>query len=145
MYIAYKKMALENGSISVENVNEKRIKTSSEEAFLVIGYGRAQIEILIVVSCVLITSLNENIGISFLIPAAQCDLNLSTADKGLLSGMVSLGIMVSSLFWGFLADTRGRRFTILVALSISTGITLISVFVKSFAIFAACRFLTGIL
>lgn len=80
-----------NIEVKVESENvQKRIKTS-EEAFREIGYGKSQIEILIVVSCILITSLNENIGISFILPAAQCDLNLSTRDKGLLSGMVSLG------------------------------------------------------
>lgn len=140
-------MSSDNLIVAVENEVEndhKRIKTS-EEAFQEIGYGKSQIEILIVVSCILITSLNQNIGISFLIPAAQCDLHLKPEDKGFLSSMVSLGIMVSSFFWGFFADTRGRRFAILLALSISTGITLISVFVQSFALFAACRFLTGLL
>jgi MFS transporter, VNT family, synaptic vesicle glycoprotein 2 len=79
-----------NVKVEVESNVDKRIKTS-EEAFQEIGYGKSQIEILIVVSCILITSLNENIGISFILPSAQCDLNLSTRDKGILSGMVSLG------------------------------------------------------
>lgn len=68
----------------------KRIKTS-EEVFGEIGYGRSQLEILFVVVLVLMTSINENIGTSFILPAAQCDLNLSTQDKGLLSGMISVG------------------------------------------------------
>lgn len=69
----------------------KRIKTA-EEVFEEIGYGKSQLEILFVVILVLITSINENIGTSFIMPAAQCDLSMSTQDKGLLSGMISLGM-----------------------------------------------------
>lgn len=74
----------------------KRIRTS-EEVFSEIGYGRSQLEILFVVVLVLMTSINENIGTSFILPAAQCDLDLSTQDKGLLSGMISVGERLSRL------------------------------------------------
>jgi hypothetical protein len=40
---------------------------------------------------ILANTLAETMGISFVIPAAVCDLNLSTSDKGLLSGMTFLG------------------------------------------------------
>lgn len=146
----------------------KRIRTS-EEVFSEIGYGRSQLEILFVVVLVLITSINENIGTSFILPAAQCDLDMSTQDKGLLSGMISVGerlssvynccvqqkcthsmdhitgMMLSSYLWGFFADTRGRRFVILLSLSISTSSTIVSVFVDSFEVFVFCKFVTGIL
>jgi MFS transporter, VNT family, synaptic vesicle glycoprotein 2 len=56
-----------------------------------------------------------------------------------------VGMMVASYFWGFLGDTQGRRIVILWSLLLSITSTLISVFIKSFAVFAACRFATGIL
>lgn len=37
------------------------------------------------------TVICETMGVSFYMPAAQCDLNLSTTDKGLLSGMAYFG------------------------------------------------------
>lgn len=81
---------IDSPNVNVNNDVQKRIKTS-EELFEEIGYGRSQLEILFVISLILITSLNENIGTAFLLPAAQCDLNMSTQDKGLLSGMISFG------------------------------------------------------
>jgi hypothetical protein len=51
-----------------------------------------QVEQLMAVGLILIAVLNETMGVSFLLPAAQCDLNLSTRDKGLLSSMTFLGI-----------------------------------------------------
>jgi MFS transporter, VNT family, synaptic vesicle glycoprotein 2 len=43
------------------------------------------------IALILLTVLNETMGISFLIPAAQCDFDLSTRDKGLMSSMTFLG------------------------------------------------------
>lgn len=42
-------------------------------------------------------------------PQIRCDLNLSTAEQGLLSSISYLGIVSSSHIWGFLADTWGRQ------------------------------------
>jgi MFS family permease len=52
---------------------------------------------------------------------------------------------VSSYFWGFFADTRGRRYVILLALSISTSVTIISAFLRTFELFVICKFISGIL
>ena len=55
------------------------------------------------------------------------------------------GMMMSSYFWGFLGDTQGRRKVILWSLFFSIISSMLSVFVKSFVLFAACRFSSGIL
>lgn len=47
------------------------------------------------------TVFGETMGISFLIPAAQCDLDLSTSDKGLLSGMAFFGKLFFISFTSF--------------------------------------------
>lgn len=46
---------------------------------------------LIVVGLIMIAVINETMGISFILPAAQCDLNLTTEDKGRLSSMTFIG------------------------------------------------------
>ena len=50
-----------------------------------------QILVLFAAFLILANTLAETMGISFVIPAAVCDLNLTTSDKGLLSGMTFLG------------------------------------------------------
>lgn len=136
-------MAISTISQNMEN-GEKKIVKKFDEILKVIGFGRVQIEIAFVINLVLFTVLNETMGISFIVPAAECDLNLDSKDKGILNSMVFVGIMISSFFWGFLSDTKGRRLAILHALSYSTFFTIISLFIQNFTLFAICRFLVGV-
>lgn len=46
---------------------------------------------------------------SLIFPRAQCDLNLSLADKGALNAAPYFGMILSAMMWGFLADVQGRR------------------------------------
>ena len=55
------------------------------------GFGRVQIETIIAVMFVLINVFSETMGISNLIPAAECDLQLNESTKGLLSSMPFFG------------------------------------------------------
>jgi len=55
------------------------------------GFGNVQIQLTFLGSLLLMTVLNETMGMAFIIPAATCDLNLRTSDKGLLTGMPFLG------------------------------------------------------
>lgn len=127
------------------------------------GFGRAQVEVLVAMIFVLINVFNETMGVSNVIPAAVCDLNLTSSTKGLLTSMTFFGdkmiflvdfklilkphsgIMVSSYAWGYLGDVRGRRWVIIWTLLFSTIFTIISVFVSNFGLFLFCRFMTGFL
>jgi len=62
-----------------------------EDALQQIGFGKAQIQVICVAFLLLFTVIDETIGISFIMPAAKCDLSLSASDRGLLSGMFSFG------------------------------------------------------
>lgn len=126
-----------------DDIDQK--KKTFDEVIEKLGFGRAQIEISIAITLVLFTVINETMGISFIIPAAHCDLQLSSSDKGILSGATFAGIMISSMMWGYLADTRGRRLIMLHALVYSTLSTIAAIFSKSFIMFAICRFFTGFL
>ena len=69
---------------------EKRI-LAYEEALKEIGFGRFQIELILASFLILLNVMNETMGISFIIPVAQCDMKLSESDKGLLSGIIFIG------------------------------------------------------
>ncbi|XP_030745780.1 putative transporter svop-1 [Sitophilus oryzae] len=63
-------------------------------------------------------SINCETGIiSFIIPAAACDLELTSSQKGLLNSMSFVGMVLSGFFWGFLLDTLGRKKMIFLGLS----------------------------
>jgi MFS transporter, VNT family, synaptic vesicle glycoprotein 2 len=123
---------------------EKCRQVNFEEALRRTGFGKFNYILVILSGAVLSTVLLETLGISFILPVAECDLNLSTKDKGLLSAIAFAGIIASSHLWGFLADTKGRRKVILPTLFISFFITIVSSFVKSFWIFTLLRFFSGL-
>ena len=50
---------------------------------------------LAVVGLILMAVINETMGIAYIMPAAQCDLNLSSSDKGILSSMTFIGKFLS--------------------------------------------------
>lgn len=79
------------------------------------------------------------------IPLAECDLNLTPANKGILGTVTFLGIICSSHFWGYLADTIGRRRVIMPALLIGFLLTCACSLVQNFYIFVTLRFLNGFL
>ncbi|CRK93837.1 CLUMA_CG007364, isoform A [Clunio marinus] len=120
-------------SLSVHD-SDKNSPVAFEDALKETGFGKVQIKLIIATSLVLFTVLNETMGISYIIPAAQCDLDLSLADKG---------IMIGSYPWGYFGDTQGRRRSILISLAFSILFTTISVFMKNYIIFLICRLLVG--
>lgn len=87
----------------------------------------------------------ENINISFILPFAKCDLELTTAQQGLLNSVAFIGIVISSQFWGFLADTWGRRKVIRMSLLGGFIFAIISAFATSFAALVFLRLMVGIL
>lgn len=138
------KSVLEN-SLESKDPRERCSQVSFEEALRRTGFGKFNYLLVILSGAVLSTVLLETLGISFILPVAECDLDLSTKDKGLLSAVAFAGIITSSHLWGFLADTKGRRAVIMPTLFMAFIITIISSFVKSFWVFVSLRFLSGLL
>ncbi|XP_058465632.1 synaptic vesicle glycoprotein 2B-like isoform X2 [Malaya genurostris] len=100
--------------------------------------------ILIIISGTILTNvLLETLGISYVIPVADCDLLLTTKEKGVLSGVAFAGIIASSHLWGFLADTRGRKRVIVPTLFLTFISTALSSFTSNFWILTILRFFSG--
>lgn len=102
--------------------------------------------LLIAVSGTILTAvLLETLGISYVVAVAECDLGLSTQQKGVLGAVAFAGVIISSHLWGFLADTRGRRRVIVPTLFAAFAATVASSLMTNFWAMAACRFMTGFL
>lgn len=109
------------------------------------GFGKFNY-ILIFIAGIIITATSfETLGISFVFPVAECDLELTTQNKGVLSGITSIGIIVSSYPWGFLADRKGRKCVIVPTLILSFISSLLSSLSTSFGMLVVCRFFSGFL
>lgn len=124
---------------------ERQSHVTLEEGLKKTGFGKFNYALIVLTGAVLGCIFLETVSINFILPVAECDLNLTNRDKGVLSGVGFLGIIVSSHLWGFLADTRGRKTVMVPTLAIAFVMTMISSFTKSFWMFFLLRFLNGCL
>lgn len=82
---------------------------------------------------------------SYVLPYAKCDLELTTRSQGLLSGISYFGVVISAHFWGFLADTWGRKKVLHVAATGGFFFSFLSVFSVNPISMILLRFLAGTL
>ncbi|XP_026289661.1 synaptic vesicle glycoprotein 2C-like [Frankliniella occidentalis] len=104
------------------------------------GYAVLLTAGLIFLTCGLQNGIN-----AYILPAARCDFDLTSAQMGALNAFFLAGGMVSSYVWGVLGDALGRRPVIVFALLADAAGTLCSTLSQSYASFAFFRFLSGFL
>jgi MFS transporter, VNT family, synaptic vesicle glycoprotein 2 len=129
----------------MDNAEDRQSHVTLEGGLKKTGFGKFNYGLIVLTGAILGCVFLETVSINFILPVAQCDLNLTSRDKGVLSGVAFMGIIVSSHLWGFLADTRGRKTVIVPTLMVAFVISMISSFTKSFWVLVVLRFLTGIL
>lgn len=78
----------------------------------------------------------ENVNISYIMPFAKCDLKLTIGQQGALSSMSFLATISTSFFWGFLADTWGRR----KVMSVAAFFSFLSGFMTNIHVLIVLRF-----
>ena len=109
------------------------------------GFGKFNYYLIFLSGLVLFSVGCETLGIAFVLPVSQCDLRLTTEEKGIVSGMGYAGIISSAMLWGYLSDVKGRRKAIYPTMIIAFLTTLLSTLTNSFLVFAALRYLNGFL
>lgn len=126
------------------------------------GYGRFQIALLGICGLIYATCAISTTTLSFVLPSAECDFHLTSMDKGKLSAMPLIGkieygqkLFISDNFdfftgmifgcgvWGYVADSRGRKPALIIALLVDFVAAFASSFARDFKLFLACRFFNG--
>lgn len=133
----------------------------------VVEFGKFNYAVIFLAAMIFTAIVIEVLGLGFVLPVSGCDLKLTTQDKGMLSGaafagkptiipylvpsnitlipMYLLGLIVPSLLWGYLADTKGRKKVMKTTLLIAFICSVMSSFSNGFWSFLILRFLTGFL
>ncbi|XP_044742203.1 synaptic vesicle glycoprotein 2A-like [Chrysoperla carnea] len=89
-------------------------------------YGKFQYN-LIGASALTLLATGSQYGLSaYVLPSAQCELQLTSAQVGFINVMFMIGCCLSSFLWGILADTGLGRRNILIATLFSDSILTIS-------------------
>ena len=86
----------------------------------------------------------EILAVSFILPSAQDDLQLSGLQKGWLAGMIFAGMMIGGWVWGALSDRFGRRPCLMWCLLINGMGGIVSSIAPNFLAILLCRFISGI-
>lgn len=133
-------------SLGKRRVTLPHIKTVDfDEALSRLGFGIFNY-ILIFVSGIVITVASfETLAISFVFSGAECDLNLTTEQKGVLSGITSVGIIFGSYLWGFHSDISGRKKVIVPTLFLNFVSSFVSSFAPNYEFLLVFRLLSGFL
>ncbi|XP_075147400.1 synaptic vesicle glycoprotein 2C-like isoform X2 [Haematobia irritans] len=121
----------------------ENLSSDYENALVLTGFGKFHFLLLAICGFIY---LNTAIGVtilSFVLPSATCDFQMTSEDKGWLSASPMLGMLIGSYFWGCLADTKGRKI-VLIATLIADGICgLLSSISPYYIIFLCMRFING--
>ena len=106
-------------------------------------YGKFHYFLLAVCGFVSTSEEMDVISMSFILPSAQCDLELDTAAKGWLNAIIFVGMMAGAYAWGSVADALGRR-KVLIVISFMNALCIVaSSFSQSYEMFMFFRFLNG--
>jgi len=86
----------------------------------------------------------EILCISFLLPSAECDLELTGARKGNLTLILFVGMLIGGYIWGSLADIFGRRNILINAMLVNAAACIASSFSQDYYTFLTLRFFSGV-
>ncbi|KAL4717278.1 hypothetical protein ACJJTC_017165 [Scirpophaga incertulas] len=118
-------------------------KADFERAIELTGYGRFHYLLLAVCGLVSTSEEMDVISMSFILPSAQCDLDLTTQTKGWLNSIIFIGMMVGAYAWGSVADSLGRK-RVLIAISVVNALAIVaSSFSQNYELFMFFRFING--
>lgn len=109
------------------------------------GHGKFHFVLLLICGIAMMGLVVENVTIGFVSAYVHCDMAVSTSEQALLNSIVYVGIVISSHFWGFLADTWGRQRVLKVALGGSFLCSFFSAFSINFLMMILTRLFVGIL
>jgi len=128
--------------------NTEKGKTSSQtkydEALTSCGYGKFHLLLTIICGWANASDAVEILCISFLLPSAECDLDLTYARKGHINSILFAGMLIGGFFWGSLGDIYGRRNTLIVAMMVNAVAGAVSSLSQNYPTFLALRFLSGL-
>ncbi|KAG5672664.1 hypothetical protein PVAND_002775 [Polypedilum vanderplanki] len=123
--------------------NDGIARADFERAIELTGYGKFHYILLAICGLVSTSEEMDVISMSFILPSAQCDLNLNTHTKGWLNCIIFIGMMVGAYVWGSIADSLGRKRVLIVISFMNAACIVASSFSQNYELFMLFRFLNG--
>ncbi|XP_064212298.1 synaptic vesicle glycoprotein 2C [Tribolium castaneum] len=126
-----------------KNSDECRKPADFETAIGATGFGKFNIILLLIAMPAGWSSIFETTTMSYVFPAAQCDLSLTLENKGFLNAITYIGMISSAFVWGYLCDTLGRKKLLAIGLFLDGIFVLMSASSQNATILMIAKFLGG--
>lgn len=140
--VSEKKKIQQRDSIVIEDVSNTKI-TDFETAITATGIGKFQYLLIIGIIPASWGSTIDTSNMSMILASAECDLGLSLFNKGLLNGIVYVGMILSGFIWGYLADVKGRKKIIMYCYMADGICNILAGFSQNFETLVFFKFLSG--
>uniref|UniRef100_A0A6P7G9H6 Synaptic vesicle glycoprotein 2B-like n=1 Tax=Diabrotica virgifera virgifera TaxID=50390 RepID=A0A6P7G9H6_DIAVI len=124
---------------------EAEVPKTFEEAISETGFGRFNYTLLVVILFPCATQMVETVGMTYIVPVAECDLHLTIEDKGLLNGVTFAGMISSGLFWGYLCDALGRKKIIVYGYLVTGFFSVMAAMSTSKGMLMGAKFMSGLI
>ncbi|XP_045501962.1 synaptic vesicle glycoprotein 2B-like [Colias croceus] len=144
----YYSILLHDVSNKIKSTLAQDSRTTMDEVNLALkecGFGRFHIRLLFA------SFLGHTAGVvmssttPYILPVAECDLNMDLLEKGLLNAMPYVGMMASCLVAGFLTDTFGRKKFLLIGFGGLFIFSITSALSQTYNILVTSKFFEGFL
>ncbi|XP_026759665.2 synaptic vesicle glycoprotein 2C-like [Galleria mellonella] len=134
-----------NGTVAKEDPKHDKIPAATlDEAMTLAGLGIYNILHMLLCGVILLGVIMQSLALGYVMPAAQCDLQLTLQQRGWLAAIPFLAIILMSYFWGWLADTRGRRPVMLFSMLANVVFSVLTSFAPDLISFAILQFFSSV-
>ncbi|KAK6617628.1 hypothetical protein RUM44_005216 [Polyplax serrata] len=116
-----------------------------ETAIKATKYGKYNWFLLFVALWAYMSAMNSTTTMSLILPSAECDLELSNFDKGMLNSVVYVGMMPSGLLWGFVSDAVGRKNVLICILVFDTIFSILIGLAQNYMFLLIVKLISGFL
>ncbi|XP_046615131.1 uncharacterized protein LOC124302722 [Neodiprion virginianus] len=133
----------ESQPASVIVPDESESPRDFEEAIEATGYGLYNVLLLLAALPGAWANLFDTTAISYVLPTADCDLEMTLFQKGLLNAAIYAGMFTAAFPWGVLADTKGRKTLLMIGYFADCICNVLSSMSQSFYVMLAFKFFSG--
>ncbi|XP_060861423.1 synaptic vesicle glycoprotein 2C-like [Metopolophium dirhodum] len=114
-----------------------------DEAIEIVGFGSFHYYILFICGSLFAAISISVTSVSFIIPSAQCDFQMTSVHKGVLNGASMIGMFFGCFISGYMADSKGRKYTLVVCMMIDGIFNLISSVSQIYPVLIFCKLMSG--
>ncbi|XP_045449240.1 synaptic vesicle glycoprotein 2A-like [Melitaea cinxia] len=120
---------------------EKETPTPFEDALERTGNGLYNVLLVLTCGLILLAIGVDLFGFGLVVSVA-CDLNITVAQKGILTSLPYVGILLVSYIWGYISDTCGRKFSLIVSVQAAFVLSCLASFSTNWWILGLMKFLS---